>query len=219
MTKVINLRKRYKPIVKTIVKSNIKSQRNKLTITEIYKTIFTIICIISLLSGCIIYRFYPVNEITNICENFISNLLKSTFIEIFFCFLKLDLIYYLLIFYIGTSVVGVPLTFIPIFLKSVYIGYLSSFMYCEYELKGTLFCLVLLYPYFVITTTSLIYASNESVYMCKYLYNTLTNKNTADNISIRLYLIRYLFLIVINIACIVVNSLLILVLGNKFNLM
>ena len=121
-------------------------------------------------------------------------------------------------FFLGTSIIGTPLTIIPLIIKNSFVGYVSSYMYCEYDLKGILFSLVLLYPLFVVTTTSLIYAANESVYMSKYILNTLTKRNTADNISIRLYVLRYAVLFGINISCIAINSFLIVTLANKFNL-
>ncbi len=218
MTKVINLRKKYKRNFKPINKPSIKKQNNISINIEFIKAVFTILSVISILTGCLIFRYNPNAEVSDLANKFLSVILNESFLEIFITLLKNDLLYYLLIFFIGTSVIGVPLTFIPLLLKSIVIGYFGSYMYCEYELKGVLFCLILIYPFFVITTTSLIYASNESVYMCRYIFNTLTNKNTADNISIRLYLIRYLFLIGINITCIAVNSLLITTISNKFNL-
>ncbi len=218
MTKVINLRKKNKINFKPVYKQNTKKIKTATLNSELYKIMFTCVSIISILIGCMVYRYKSILEISDVCNNLLLNISNESYLEIVFTLLKFDLIYYFIIFFIGTSIIGIPLSFFPIMLKSIFIGYLSSFMYCEFELKGILFCLVLLYPFFVITTTSLIYASTESVYMSRYIYNTLTNKNTADNISIRLYLIRYLFLIGINIACIAINSLLILVLANKFNL-
>ncbi len=218
MTKVINLRRKYKTNFKAINNKPIKNHKNFSINIDGYKVIFTVISIVSILSGSLIYRYNPVLEISEICISFLSNLLNGSFLQVLLYFLKFDLIYYLLIFFIGTSIIGAPLSFVPLFLKSIIIGYFSSYMYCEYELKGVLFCLILTFPFFVITTASLIYATNESVYMCKYIFNTLTNKNTVDNISIRLYLIRYLLLVGINFACISVDSLLMVTLADKFNL-
>lgn len=217
MTKVINLRKKYKSNFQPLKKVNYTKPKINILNTEIIKIILTILSLLSIFAGCIIYKNSPVNEVTSICNSFISLLQVNSYLEVFLYCLKLDLIYYLVMFFIGTSIVGIPLTIFPLIFKCTCIGYLSSYMYCEYELKGILFCLILLYPFFTITTTSLIYSANESIYMSKYIYNSITNKNTADNISIKLYLIRYAFLIGINISCIAVNSLLITVLANKFN--
>lgn len=215
MTRVISLRKRYKS------RFNIpKKSINKINIfnTEIFKVIYLIISIISILFGCIIFKNYPIEFITKTCNNFILMFQGGTYLEVFINCLKIDIFFFLIMFFIGTSLVGLPLTIIPLIIRSAFIGYLSSYIYCEYDLKGILFSLVLLYPLFVITTTSLIYSANESIYMSKYIFNTVTNKNTADNISIRLYIIRYAILFGINIVCIAVNSLFIVMLASKFNL-
>lgn len=215
MTRVISLRKRYKTKI-DIPKKSI----NKINIfnTEIFKIIYLAISIISILFGCIVYKNYPIEYITKTCNDFILKFQNGTYFEIFIECLKFDIFFYLIMFFVGTSIIGIPLTIVPLIIKSSLIGYFSSYMYCEYDLKGILFSLVLLYPLFVITTTSLIYSANESIYMSKYILNTITNKNTADNISIRLYVIRYAILFGINIVCIAVNSFLIITLANKFNL-
>lgn len=215
MTKVISLRKRYKNRIdvpkRTINKINISN-------SELFKVLYLIISIISIFCGCLIYKSNPVEYITEICNGYISDFQSGTYLEVFLKCLKIDIIFYLVMFFVGTSIIGIPLTIFPLIIKNSFLGYLSSYMYCEYDLKGILFSLVLLFPFFVITTTSLIYSANESIYMSKYIFNTITNKNTADNISIKLYVIRYAILFGINIICIAVNSLLIVMLADRFNL-
>lgn len=215
MTRVISLRKRNKTKI-DIPKKSINKFR--LSNSEIIKILYLIISIISVFGGCIIYKNSSIEYITEICSNFIIDFQNGTYPEVFLKCLKIDVVFYLIMFFVGTSIIGIPLTIVPLIIKSSFIGYFSSYMYCEYDLKGILFSLVLLYPLFVVTTTSLIYSANESIYMSKYILNTITNKNTADNISIKLYVIRYSILFGINIICIAVNSLLIVMLANKFNL-
>lgn len=215
MTRVISLRKRYKNRI-DIPKRTIN--KIKISHSEVFKLLYLIISIISIFCGCIVFKNNPIEYITEICNNYISNFQSGTYIEIFLRCLKFDFTFYLIMFFVGTSIIGIPLTIIPLIIKSSFLGYLSSYMYCEYDLKGILYSLIFLYPLFVITTTSLIYSANESFYMSKYIFNTITNKNTADNISIKLYIIRYAILFGINIVCIAVNSFLIVMLANRFNL-
>lgn len=217
MTKVINLRRRqginYKPVSK--IKSTKKIRVNN---AEITKILLVIVSLFSLLLGCFLYKNSSFELVTEMCSSFVSDLQNKSFFQLFIYLIKHDLIYLIVCFFVGTSIIGIPLTFIPVSLKCVFIGCLSSFMYCQYSLKGILFSLVLLFPLFTITTTSLIYSANESIYMSKHIFNTLTNKNTSDNISIRMYLIRYAFLIIINVVCIAVISFLIVLLYDKFSL-
>ena len=212
MTKVISLRKMHK------TKIDIPRKSVNLINADLSKIIYLIISIISILFGCIIYKTEVKESISLICKAFIDKIIGGTYLEVSFEYIKNDIIFFLIMFFLGTSIVGTPLTIIPLIIKSSFIGYLSSYMYCEYDLKGILFSLVLLYPLFVVTTTSLIYAANESVYMSKYILNTLIKRNTADNISIRLYVLRYAVLFGINLSGIAVNSFLIVALANKFNL-
>ncbi len=215
MTKVISLRKRRLSKIDFPKKT---FKKNTISKSEIIKVLFLLISIISIFLGCIFYKLYEIDTVTNICNDFIINLQKGTYFEALSTIFKFDAIFYLSIFFLGTSFVGIPLTAIPLIIKCIFIGYLSSYMYCEFGLKGILFLLVLIYPMIIITTTSQIYSANESIYMSKYLINTVTNKNTADDISIRLYIIRNLVLIGISIIAISVNSFLIVTVGSKFNL-
>ena len=82
-----------------------------------------------------------------------------------------------------------------------------------------MFCLIILYPYLAITTSTLIFAANESAFMSNYVRNVITHKNTADDMSIKLYIMRYLILIGINIVCALINSIIVTFLGPKINLL
>ncbi len=214
MTKVINLRKKNNFKFEIPKKSKGKINNN----TEIYKVIFLLISIISILFGCLVFKSNQIDFLEEVCNNFILNIQNKSYFNILFYYIKFDVFFFIITFFIGTSFIGAPLASVPLITKCMYVGYLSSYMYCEYDLKGILFSLVLLYPMLVITTTSLIYASNESSYMSKHILNIMTNKNTADNISIKLYILRYAILLGINIICIAVNSFLIMILASKFNL-
>ena len=218
MTKVINLRKRPAVNYKSIKNNNSYKTNFSINKFELIKLLFTLISLISIFIGCFIYKNNDIDTIKEFCLNYISNIQNKSFLQVFSFSIKIDFIGLLITFFFGTSLIGIPLTFVPISIKSIFIGCLSSFMYCEYNLKGVLYSLIFFYPLFTITTTSLIYSANESVHMSKHILNTVTNKNSADNISIRLYLLRYVFLCVINLVCIAINSLLIVVLSGKFNL-
>ena len=218
MTKVINLRKIKKQNFKLHNNNSKKSINKSYLKNDMYKIIFTIVAIVSIVLGCFIYKNYQIDIISDLSINIINQIQSKSFILILLSYLKFDILYFTLLFFFGSSLLGAPLTFIPIILKSVFIGYMSSFIYNEYSLKGTLFCIVLLFPIYTITTTSLIYAANESVYMSKSIFSLIKNINTANNISARLYLIRYGFLFIINFLSILIISLLAIVIANKFTL-
>lgn len=216
MTKVITLRKRKKSY--SIAEKTKQKQRSNFVI-EKNRIFLLIISIISILLGAVAYRFFPNENIIENLNNTLEIFKTENFINIFLCFIKADLIYFLMAFFIGTSFMGAVLSPLPIVLKCFLIGFQSGYLYNDFELKGVLFCLILLYPCYVITTSSLIFACDESIYMSKYLFSTITNKNTANDISVKLYLLRYLILIVINIVCIAVNSAIVCFIAPKINLL
>lgn len=217
MTKVINFRKRKAIKIKPVIHKNKKENFSKLY-NERYKIIFLVISVLGILLGALCFRMTSNSQLSKIIVESFTTLNSTNFKFIFLYLLKLDSIYFIISFFIGTSFIGSVLSFIPPTIKCLYIGYLSGYLYNEFELKGVLFCLLLLYPCFTITTTALIFASNENVYMSQYIYNCLNDKNSTDNISIRLYLLRYILLFTIVLSCITVTAFLISFIGPKLNI-
>lgn len=218
MSKIINLRKR-----KNLTKHVIHKDRKKINLNQIYsekyKLLLLIISILSILFGAICYKNLDNIQLTQAITESFKTLISSDLKSIFMYLFKLDIVYFLICFFIGTSFIGSILTFIPPAIKCLYIGYLGGYLYNEFELKGVLFCLLLLYPCFVITTTALIFASNENVYMSKYICNCLNGRNSTDNISLKLYLLRYILLFTITVACITITTFLITFISPKLNIM
>lgn len=218
MTKVINLRKRKVIKAKPITHKDKNNKKSGKLYSEKYKLIFLIISVLGILIGAICYRITDNSRLSQVIAESFTILNNGDFKSIFLYLLKLDLIYLLINFFIGTSFIGSVLSFVPPTIKCLYIGYLGGYLYNEFELKGVLFCLLLLYPCFAITTTALIFASNENVYMCQYIYNCLNGRSSTDNISIRLYLLRYILLFAIILACITITAFLISFIAPKLNI-
>ena len=204
MTKVINLRRYTRPNL-----SKRKKEYSRESIKEEkYKIILLLISIISIIIGCFIYKYN--NQYTfESLNNFISMNKTYSFLSTFFYLIRFDLCFLILVFFIGTSFVGKFFVSIPIVLKSLIIGYISSYIYNEFKINGIMFCLIILYPYLAITISTLIFAANEGIYMCNSISNIINHKNTANDISIKLYFMRYAILLLINIVCTVANSLII----------
>lgn len=212
MSKIVRVKKKNK----AITRKNYSVFEN--IINEKYKVVLVIIAIISILMGSILYDKFAETSLIEIINDKIELFKTDNLLRIFLFLFKTDILYFLITMFIGTSFIGTPLIILPISLKCLVTGYLGAYMYNEFELKGVLFCLLFVFPYTAITTTSLLFASNESVYMSKTCLNAITNKNTADNISVKLYILRYLILIIINGVCALFNSALIVLFINKINL-
>ncbi len=212
MSKVIKIKRPYRKVRPK------KKMNFNYIFNEKYKVILLIVSIASILFGCIIYNSFGDSPLIQIIENKIVLFKSEDLVKIASFFIKTELIYFAFAMVIGTSFVGAPLTIIPISIRCVITGFIGGYMYNEYELKGVLFCLLFVFPYTAIATTSLLFASNESIYMSVKNYNTITNKNTADDISVKLYLLRYIILIIINCVCALFNSSLIVLFIDKINL-
>ncbi len=212
MSKVIRVKKPFRKVQskKRLNYSNIFNEK--------YKIILLLFSIISVLFGSILYNGLEISPLVQIIENKITLLKSQELSKIFLFMFKTELVYFAIAMFVGTSFVGAPLTVIPISIRCLITGFLGGYIYNEYELKGVLFCLLFVFPYTAIATTSLLFALNESVYMSAKNYNAITNKNTADDISVKLYLLRYLILIIINGVCALFNSFLIVLFINKINL-
>lgn len=215
MTKVITLRKKRKSTYK---KESISKKKFESILNEKYKIFLLLISVVGILFGSLIYRYLPNTDISTIINENLELMKSGQWIKIFLYFIEFDALFLFLTFFIGTSYIGSFLSSLPIAMKCVFIGFQSGYLYNEFELKGVLFCLVLLFPCYIITTASLVFAANESIYMSKYLFQIITNKNTANDISVRLYLLRYLFLFTINIVCYGANSFIVSFLAPKINL-
>ncbi len=212
MSKIIRVKRKNKAIF-----HRTNSKFENLT-NDRYKIILVIISIIFILFGSILYANHPETSFIEILNDKIEFFKTDNILRIFVFLFKTEVIYFLFSMFIGTSFVGTPLIILPISVKCFITGYLGAYMYNEFELKGVMFCLLFVFPYTAITAASLLFASNESIYMSKTCFNAITNKNTADNISVKLYLLRYLFLIIINGVCALFNSALIVLFINKINL-
>ena len=215
MTKVIDFRKN--KFKKTSRKIN-PQKFIYYIFEEKFKILFLVISILGILGGVLAYKFFENQQLSSIISNKIIMLNSGNYKSIFIYLLRLDSIFILINFFIGTSFFGSAVSFLSPLLKNLYIGYLSGYLYNEFELKGVLFSLLLLFPCFAVTSTSLIFASNENIYMSRYIFDCINGKITNDNISIKLYLFRYLLLLAINIMCISLTSLFITFIAPKINI-
>ncbi len=214
MIKVIKFKKHKRVSNHKLKQTN--SNKNKLKFEEKNKIFITLFSLLSILSGCIIFKnnkIIPINEL----DSFIDFMQCNSFVSILIQFIKYEIVFFILEFFIGTSIIGMPLVITPPIIKCFFIGYLSSYMYNQYSVKGILFCLILIYPFFAVTTSSLIFAADESIYMSKYLFDIAVKKNAYNNISIKLYMVRIMFLILLNLIFTIINSFLLSSIGNRFN--
>ena len=173
---------------------------------NIIKFLILFLSIVSIFIGAILYKLNYKIDILNLIQFNLKNNVFYNFKYTCLFLLKIDFIFMFCNLFFGLSFLGASFSVIPPIIKCILIGYTSSFFYINYKLKGVLFCLIFIYPYMAITTSSLIILSYESIVTSQYIYNVLMKKSTADNISLKLYFIKYAILIIINLLCTFINS-------------
>ncbi len=115
-------------------------------------------------------------------SNFISSFLSNNSYEMFagiIIYLLIPTIFATIIFFCGLSVYG---CFASIFIPFCYSGIISIvtyYLYSNYTLKGLAYCVILIFPYAVLSLFSLILISGESITMSGVLLNKL-NKKSRD---------------------------------------
>lgn len=154
-----------------------------------------------LLSGNILIKgnTETYNSVGTIFENYIFSLSGQTLLKVFILQLAVNLSVVLLNLIFGLCAIGFPVPCISLFVKGLSIGALSSFMYSEFALKGFGYCVLVFYPIQILLCLILLKTGKESFKMSFSLLKILIDKKqkTGETSDIRLYLLRYVFLILL----------------------
>lgn len=113
----------------------------------------------------------------------------------------LPTVFSIILFFCGLSVYGCMISnFIPL-IYSIIIGIITYYFYSNYVLKGLAYCVIIVFPYAILSLFSLILISVESVSMSQVLSRNLINSNNykTSDYNFRFYckscLKSYLFII------------------------
>ena len=99
----------------------------------------------------------------NYTESFLSLRTENEFLPIFSNSLMLNFCFLLLIFIFGTSVTGITLAPILIFIRSLFFGAVAGIVYSEYSLKGIALNALILIPPTLIAVVVLIASAREAM--------------------------------------------------------
>ena len=132
-----------------------KSTKQKTDINKQEKTLLFIIISISagLLVGCVSYIFADkliVDMVNDLFLPFIKNFSDNKPLMIFTGLLSEHLTYFVLTVFFATSVFGKPAIYVAGIIKSSGIGFLASYIYCSYALKGLEYCILIYFPSMIV---------------------------------------------------------------------
>ncbi len=159
------------------------------------------------------------NSVKTIFENYISSLSGQTLLHIFIIQLAVNLSGVFLNLVFGLCAIGFSVPCISLFIKGLSIGALSSFMYSEFALKGFGYCMLVFFPVQIFMCLILLRTGKDSFEMSFSLLKTLTDRKqkTGEITDIRLYLFRYVFLILLTCVISFVSAVLSVYVVKLFN--
>lgn len=139
------------------------------------------------------------NFITNINANNINNLeaFKNCFIE--------NIIFVLLIWILGMSIIGIIFNIFAIYLKGFVLGFTISSFFIVYEYKGLIGGAIYLIPSGIINILTTLIVGVYSIILTIYLWRVIFLKDKTNSIS--RFLKKYLLILVICIMLILFSSL------------
>ena len=137
--------------------------------------------------------------ILNKVSSFITSYKKITFEDKLIIFKKSfinNLIYFVSMWFLGISVIGIPIIFLMIFFKSFTIGFSISSLYTKYKLKSFTAILIYLFPNNMLTLFfSLFLASYGSILSINIFINAFKKKN----VNFGAFMGKYFFLLLVAI--------------------
>lgn len=150
------------------------------------------------------------NTVSQIFQNHILSVSEEAFINIFIRTTIVNLSCTAALFFFGMCALGVPLPVFFTLIKGLGIGAFSSFMYSEYAMKGFGYCMLIFYPVQIIECMIVLKSGKESFSMSSDLFRMLTGKKQINNEehSVRVYIIKFIVLSVIQLFSAAVSTLL-----------
>lgn len=120
-----------------------------------------------------------INENSAMLSSFISSLLPPT-------------AFIILLFFLGLSAYGgFAVNFVPL-CYSYLVGMISYYMYDTYTLKGLAYCVMLIFPYSVLSLTGLVLCSAESINMSEFMLRCISKNGKFSDYSFRRYYTSYM---------------------------
>lgn len=116
-----------------------------------------------------------------------------------------NMMFTIVIWILGISVIGAPLMIVLFFMKAFTLGFTIASMIKIYHLKGLLYSLIYIFPHQVINLFVFIFFIMFSMSLSITLFQALLKKKTVDFSKV---MNRYVFILAITIGILIITSLL-----------
>ena len=148
---------------------------------------------------------YIFKQLNIASQNFIKLRLNRDFLKIFIKSFLINFGFLLTIFVLGSSVNGITLVPVVIGIKGYLMGFLISYIYSNYELKGIAFCALIIIPPSIITVICLFLFSKFA--MCFSLRVINATMPNGINKNLNLQFKQFVKLLFINLLPIILSAL------------
>lgn len=168
--------------------------------------ISSIILVVGIISGTIIYFVTDeslINELWDYFISFSTDFSNKNKTEIISGLIMQNLIYYILMLLFATCFFGAPAVVVTSFLKASGLGMLTAYIYDNFALKGVEYGLLVIFPGKIILILAMILLTQNCCMTSLDIKNYITN-NSNKIVDLKKFALRsILILILILISCLI----------------
>ncbi len=163
---------------------------------------FLIAILLGTLFGSVLYVLYPSHMIWHeplFRQGIGTAPAAFDFTEMFLAICVVSVFWTVLTAVLGTSLAAIPLTFCLLVMRAAAIGAVLSELYCMQGTTGLLTAVLFVMPYAVFSMFVYVLGIRESIRFSLSLLQ-LVKQGRGDSLSVRLYLMRFLMILILTLA-------------------
>lgn len=180
-----------------------------------------IVFVIGLIFGSVCIRNLDstlVEKVQNFINNYFIVQSQQSILLNFLSVLANEILILFVPFVFGLCLIGEPVMWIEPVIRGLGIGLISGYMYRNYNINGMKFYSVVILIPLALSSAIMLIACHESILMTRDIKHTLKNSSEMKENYIKLYIIRYVVLLVAVVVISVISSLNVYFFSAKFNL-
>lgn len=157
-------------------------------------------------------------QLNEIIKSAITKKESAVFIKNFLDSFVINTVFLMLSFSLGLCAIGAPAICLIPLIKGFGIGITGAYIYLNYSIKGVCYCLFVFFPAQILISAILIFACNEGFYMSEDLFSTVSKGIVKEKNLVRLYLTRFMLLLIFSLITSVIDASLSKVFSSIFTL-
>lgn len=168
---------------------------------------FTILLIIGIIAGSIFMAILSETDkklVIDYFNNYISNIEnnKLNYLESIKNGLFNNLLYIIIIWILGISIIGIPIVTIMFFIKSFTLGFSIASIVFNYKLKGCLLNFINIFPHQMIYFLIYMLITTYSIFFSLKMINSIINKKNMD---FKVMMNKYVKILIISVIAITIG--------------